>query len=53
VPEHTTHYTLQAVGYDGTVAIRSFTLPVQEAPPSLPELLNYAWVAAVSDIRRS
>src|SRR5471030_3120061 len=53
VPEHTTHYTLQAVGCDGTVAIRSFTLPVQEAPPSLPELLNYAWVAAVSDIRRS
>src|SRR5437868_11872895 len=30
VPEHTTHYTLQAVGYDGTVAIRSFTLAVQE-----------------------
>jgi hypothetical protein len=63
VPEHTTHYTLQAVGYDGTVAIRSFTLAVQEAPPSSPELLNYARVnqvpapckigAAVSAIRRS
>jgi len=44
VPEHTTHYTLQAVGYDGTVAIRSFTLPVQEVPSSSPELLNYSRV---------
>ena len=42
VPEHTTHYTLQAVGYDGTVAIRSFTLAVQEAPRSTPGFLNYA-----------
>ena len=42
VPEHTTHYTLQAVGYDGTVAIRSFTLAVQEAPSSSPGFLNYA-----------
>jgi hypothetical protein len=44
VPEHTTHYTLQAVGYDGTVAIRSFTLAVQEAPSGSPEYLNYARV---------
>jgi hypothetical protein len=44
VPEHTTHYTLQAVGYDGTVAIRSFTLAVQEAPSSPPEFLNIARV---------
>jgi len=26
VPEHTTHYTLLAEGFDGTVAARSFTL---------------------------
>jgi hypothetical protein len=45
VPEHTTHYTLQAVGYDGTVAIRSFTLAVQEAPSGSPEFLNYARAA--------
>ncbi len=42
VPEHTTHYTLQAVGYDGTVAIRSFTLAVQEKPLNIPGFLNYA-----------
>src|SRR5438477_13017588 len=42
VPEHTTHYTLQAVGYDGTVAIRSFTLAVQETPARRPEILNVA-----------
>jgi len=42
VPEHTTHYTLQAEGFDGTVAIRSFTLAVQDAPPRAPENLNYA-----------
>ena len=42
VPDHTTHYTLQAVGYDGTVAIRSFTLAVQDLPSSPPENLNYA-----------
>src|SRR3954464_1653930 len=29
VPEHTTHYTLLAEGFDGTVAARSFTLSVQ------------------------
>lgn len=32
VPEHTTHYTLLAEGYDGTVATRSFTLSVQKLP---------------------
>src|SRR5947199_4058762 len=31
-PEHTTHYTLQAEGFDGTVAMRSITLPVQDQP---------------------
>jgi hypothetical protein len=31
-PDHTTHYTLQAEGFDGTVAMRSITLPVQDQP---------------------
>ena len=31
-PEHTTHFTLMAEGYDGSVAARSFTLPVQIVP---------------------
>ena len=34
VPEHTTHYTLLAEGYDGMVATRSFTLSVQQLPPA-------------------
>jgi hypothetical protein len=42
VPEHTTHYTLQAEGYDGTVATRSFTLPVQGRTPARPLVLQYA-----------
>ena len=29
-PEHTTHYTLQAEGFDGRVVVRSITLPVQD-----------------------
>ena len=44
VPEHTTHYTLQAEGFDGTVAIRSFTLAVQDVPARAPENLNYAGI---------
>ena len=41
-PEHTTHYTLLAEGYDGAVATKSFTLQVEavEAPPA--QLVNYA-----------
>ena len=35
VPEHTTHYTLLAEGFDGTVATRSFTLSVQ-TPAAVP-----------------
>lgn len=46
VPEHTTHYTILAEGYDGTVAMKSFTLPVQGAPGPMgappPKILNYA-----------
>jgi hypothetical protein len=42
MPEHTTHYTLLAEGYDGAVATKSFTLQVEaeEAPP--PEVVDYA-----------
>jgi len=42
VPEHTTHYTLQAEGFDGTVVIRSFTLAVQNVPVRAPDYLNLA-----------
>jgi hypothetical protein len=42
VPEHTTHYTLLAEGFDGTVATRSFTLSVQTLPTARPEGLQYA-----------
>jgi hypothetical protein len=41
VPEHTTHYTILAEGFDGRVAMQSLTLPVQ-APPPRPEFLYYA-----------
>jgi hypothetical protein len=42
VPEHTTHYTLLAEGFDGTVAARSFTLSVQRLPAARPSALQYA-----------
>jgi hypothetical protein len=42
VPEHTTHYTLLAEGYDGTVDARSLTLPVQAIPPASAQVLNFA-----------
>jgi hypothetical protein len=42
VPEHTTHYTILAEGYDGTVAMKSLTLPVQGAPAARSKNLNYA-----------
>jgi hypothetical protein len=32
-PAQTTHYTILAEGYDGRVAIESFTLPVANLPP--------------------
>jgi hypothetical protein len=36
-PEHTTHYTILAEGFDGKVATQSLTLPVQKAPvPPFP-----------------
>ncbi len=42
VPEHTTHYTLLAEGFDGTVATRSFTLSVLRLPATAPRGLQYA-----------
>jgi hypothetical protein len=41
-PQHTTHYTLMAVGFDGSAAARSLTLPVQTAPLPVPEPRKYA-----------
>ena len=37
-PRHTTHYTIMAVGFDGSVATRSLTLPVQTAPVDVPNV---------------
>jgi hypothetical protein len=42
VPEHTTHYTLMAEGYDGTVAARSITLAVERVPVAAPPARQYA-----------
>jgi hypothetical protein len=42
-PDHTTHYTLQAEGFDGAVAVRSITLPVQDHPWFPLPALQVAW----------
>ena len=42
VPQHTTHYTLMAEGFDGNVATQSLTLPVNAAPPPPPQILHFA-----------
>lgn len=42
VPEHTTHYTILAEGYDGKVAMQSLTLPVESAPAMRAPSVNYA-----------
>src|SRR4051794_716083 len=39
-PEHTTHYVLQAEGYDGAIAMRTVTLAVQDALPAAPAPLR-------------
>jgi hypothetical protein len=41
-PRHTTHYTLMAIGWDGSVATRSLTLAVEAAPVEVPEPREYA-----------
>jgi hypothetical protein len=50
-PQHTTHYTLMAVGYDGSAATRSLTMPVQTAPLPVPEPREYARLATASAAR--
>jgi hypothetical protein len=50
-PRHTTHYTLMAIGYDGSVATRSLTLAVQAAPVEVPELREFARLAVTSAAR--
>ena len=41
-PEHTTHYTILAEGYDGRVATQSFTLPVADIPRTPKHEVRYA-----------
>jgi hypothetical protein len=40
-PRHTTHYTLMAIGWDGSVATRSLTLAVEAVPVEVPEPRRY------------
>ncbi len=47
-PRQTTHYTLLAVGWDGSVATRSLTLAVEAAPARLPEPREYARLAVAA-----
>jgi hypothetical protein len=48
-PDHTTHYTLQAEGFDGGVAVRSITLPVQDRPWWPQPALHVAWASEDPD----
>jgi hypothetical protein len=41
-PQHTTHYTLMAEGFDGKVVTQSLTLPVSAAPLPQPQILHFA-----------
>ena len=47
-PEHTTHYTIVAEGYDGRVATKSFTLPVNGTPAAPRRPVNYAGIAHIA-----
>ncbi len=42
LPDHTTHYTIMAEGFDGAVAVRSLTLPVAAEPPPPSMTLHFA-----------
>ena len=44
-PQHTTHYTLMAEGFDGRMTTQSLTLPVYAAPPPPPRVLHFAGIA--------
>jgi len=48
-PLHTTHFTLMVEGYDGSVAARSFTLPVQILPPPAPPELRRVALVELPD----
>jgi hypothetical protein len=41
-PQQTTHYTILAEGFDGRVAVESFTLPVAHQPPPPPKSVRFA-----------
>jgi len=41
-PDHTTHYTIVAEGYDGKVAFQSLTLPVEDVPVTIAPEVNVA-----------
>jgi hypothetical protein len=43
-PEHTTHYTILAEGYDGRVVTRSLTLPVTVEPAAPAPVLHFAFL---------
>ena len=48
VPKHTTHYTIWAEGFDGRVAMRSLTLPVEPLSPPPRQPVNFAvWLGIV------
>jgi hypothetical protein len=42
-PNHTTHYTILAEGYDGRVVMRSLTLPVETEPAAPAPVLHFAF----------
>ena len=48
VPEHTTHYTILAEGYDGKVVVQSLTLPVENGPPVQTPSVSLAMVARLN-----
>ncbi|MBZ5619755.1 MAG: hypothetical protein LAQ69_13675 [Acidobacteriia bacterium] len=48
VPEHTTHYTILAEGFDGKVVMKSFILAV-EAVPVAPRIVSHAGNSAVTE----
>jgi hypothetical protein len=41
-PQHTTHYTILAEGFDGHVAMQSLTLPVESGPVVPPKPVYFA-----------
>jgi hypothetical protein len=48
VPDHTTHYTILAVGFDGKIDHRSITLVVDTGPAPVRGRTNYAALPAAT-----